>query len=808
MTEEEWNKQFQTHKANVAKGVNDLMGQARLGINNLNRNNLDKTSKELLMEMMSMATAARNLAAYNEENAPMLDGAKAVADSLAALMGLLGTAMDNPDELGTGLQDALIAAEKMFQNAELLMTIKLTDAEVDKGASLFMAEIIRQVDLNLDDLVMKVKKGADRLPEDKKKELQAAANKLTVIKGIAVQQLKALSPVMQHPDANKQLNSVHNSLDTIAKSMTARANQFNIPNAIDLTDAAFRLNKALEALLMASQLAEKQGATGDIDLTTPVQQLVNDLARVRTNIDDPKGVIEAVKASAADQNDIITATSAIASAAESLGDRDTKERLTRAAAALTNSIKGLMEATRAYAKSPNDPELVANMLAVVGDLEKQAMVLIGDAGTQSALNNLRYAAKVTSASLIKLNNSASSSSPDISDAEAQKQLKKDVKASDENLSEFLKKLKAATNDPRSFPKQNELLETALFQLPGYSELVADAKRATASINDPTRRQDLDLAATEVSNNLRLLAKAVANVSSLSGDSNHEAALGELDVVRADLEAAEYLAAQGKLVFPSNATKESASAMFGIAAQQLTDSIAQIRNEAQKGYSSGLGGSIREASTALAQIATAMRPLAAAVSADRNVQRDVIAAAIKALDATVDAISIHRALAIDKDSSGKKSAADRSYKQFDRSVIALKDATRGTAPADISEASRAIEEARERLAKGLAPKDAYKVDEARAATKALALSVDQLQASARAQPDALGYSSKVVAAAGVTAIDAATSQVKANMSDTKRAAAIKVAADDVAAKTLLVLAASKDLATSAEPSSALLAKVRS
>ena len=40
-------------------------------------------ARELIMEMMSMATAARNLAAFNDEQAPLLDGAKAVAGKAA-----------------------------------------------------------------------------------------------------------------------------------------------------------------------------------------------------------------------------------------------------------------------------------------------------------------------------------------------------------------------------------------------------------------------------------------------------------------------------------------------------------------------------------------------------------------------------------------------------------------------------------------------------------------------------------------------------------------------------------------------------
>lgn len=362
---------------------------------------------------------------------------------------------------------------------------------------------------------------------------------------------------------------------------------------------------------------------------------------------------------------------------------------------------------------------------------------------------------------------------------------------DDNVKELLQRLKVATNDPRSFVRQNELLEAALFQLPAYAEHVASAKNAAQHIQDPTRKQELDLAATETSNNLRLLAKAVANVSSLSGDSHHEAALGELDVVRADLEAAEYLAAQGKLPATSGQTKDAAAAMLQVATQQLTDSIDQIRSEAQKGYTTGMGGSIREAATALGQIATAIRPLAAGVSADRNVQREIIASALKALDTTVDAISIHRALAIDKDSAPKKSAADRSYKHFDKAVAELKECARGRAAKDLEDAEDALKEAAQRLAKGKAPQHHVKSDEARAAAKALSLALEQLNAAARHNPDALGYAGRIVAATGATALDAAASQIKT--SEPRRADDLKSAAKDVADKALAALAAAREFA---------------
>lgn len=310
----------------------------------------------------------------------------------------------------------------------------------------------------------------------------------------------------------------------------------------DLNDAAYRLTRALEALMTAVDLSEKSTGAGEADLIPPVQHLLNDLARAKANMNDTKALIDSVKAAAADQNEIITVTSALAKAADNEGDNDLKLKLTKAAAELTAGIKSLMDATRSYAKDSNNPQLAATVSTTISSLEASALRLIGDARLEAALSGLRYACKVASASLIKLATTATSAQPAMGDLEAKKELKNEVTLSDDNVKALLLRLKIATNDPRSKVRQNELLEIALAQLPPHSEFVASSKRATASISgmrtllplpfvvfssclDPTRRQEIDLAGTETSNSLRLLSKAAADVVALTGENPYDVALG-------------------------------------------------------------------------------------------------------------------------------------------------------------------------------------------------------------------------------------------------------------------------------------------
>eukprot|EP01128_Nolandella_sp_AFSM9_P012687 TRINITY_DN951_c0_g2_i2.p1 TRINITY_DN951_c0_g2~~TRINITY_DN951_c0_g2_i2.p1 ORF type:complete len:2415 (-),score=843.80 TRINITY_DN951_c0_g2_i2:361-7515(-) len=785
MSEGEWLKQYEKHRANITAGINDMLGQARLGLDSLNRNNLDAKSKEMVMEMMSMATAARNISAYNHDQAPLLDGAKAVADSLAGLMSLLGDALDNPDDYRDTLEDALLAAEKLFQGAEALMNIAITDYKQDKGAELLVADIIANIDVTLNDLLLKARKGANTLSPEDKKELDAAIVRLKAIKGLALAQMKQLAPVLQNDEAQKHLKVAAATLGQATDGLSGRATALGVSNAPDINDSVMRINRALELLLNADKLIETAGLAGDVDLYGPVQQLIVDLAAVRGTLDDPRAVISNVKAAANDQNAIIEATQALADGA----DPDTQDRLTRSAKALTTNIETLMSHTRFLVKEPEKAEHKTAVVETVNDLEKLALKLIGDSGTATAVNNLRYAAKVAVASLLKLTTAAAIYSDDVDDAAIKKQLAEDVKAANDHVVELVAKLQAATGDPRNFNVQSILLDTALFQLPNYAELVATAKEASQKIADSNKKQDLDLTSTETSNNLRLLAQAVANVSSLSGDAALESAFSEFDIIRADLDAAAIWANAGKLKPVSGTTKASAQALLVLGAKDLRDQIAHLNSEARKGYVTGLTNPIEQAAQAFQQIASATRPLAVATSADRRVQVELIGKVQEALEATVANISVARALAVDKKSKPKKAATDKAEQKFNDNVDKLENISQGLVTRDIDAALLTLDAKLQLLGKksALNPDMSYGdlQSDLLSASKAMDIAAEQLVVTARDNPDALSYSARVLGATAGSVLEKEAALIAAT-GDPQASAQLTNVGKQLAANTVMLL----------------------
>lgn len=744
MSEAEWMKQYEKHRANITAGINDMLGQARLGLDNLNRNNLDAKSKEMVLEMMSMATAARNLAAYNNDQAPLLDGAKAVADSLASLMNLLGNALDNPDDYAESLEEALKAAEKLFQGAEALMNISLTDYKLDKGAELLVADIIANIDVTLNDLLLKAKLGAGTLSPEKKAELQNSINRLQAIKGLALAQMKQLAPVLQDPAAQKHLKIAAATLGTATDGLSNRATALGVSNAVDISDAVLRINRALELLLNSDKLVETRGLAGDVDLYGPVQQLISDLVAVRSNLDDPRTVIANVRAAANDQNAIVEATQALSDGA----DPETQNRLTKSAAALTKNTEILMDQTRALIKDTSNEKNRHAVVGTVSDMEKIALQLLGDAGTTTAVNNLRYASKVAVASLLKLTTAAAIYDGDVRDSAVRAHLEENVTSSNDLVTDLIAKVQAAASDPRNYNVQSELLDCALSQLPNHAELVSTSKQATLHIIDSNKRQDLDLTATETSNNLRLVAQAIANVSKLKGDAALESAYAEFDIIRADLAAAKVWAEAGQLKPVPGHTKASAQALVSIGAKQLRDQVALLSADAQKGNVNNLTEPVEQAAQAFQQIAAAARPLAAAASRNPRDQAALIEKVQDALEATVANVTAARALAVDTKSKPKKAAVDKAFKELSNQVDNLEALSKG-ASSSIDDVLLTLQTKLQLLGAKMAlnPDLSYgdMQKDLLAATKAMDIAVDQLATTARDNPENLSYALDVLGA---------------------------------------------------------------
>lgn len=781
LTEDEWRKQFNTHKAKVEEGFNDLIAQARLNPStysfdsrisssfscsgDLNRNHLDKLAKDLGMELNNMATAARNLAALNEENAPLVDGTKATADSVGELLEMLLKAVEEPNP--PGFLDALVAAEKQLAGAGVLTNDPKLANYADTGAALLMVECINDIDLNMDDLLKTANDSGANLPPGQKDQLDKEIEKVKNVKGFALQSLRDLAPQVLDPLVANQIHGANATLAGLTADLVQKCRVAGVPQTFGpmLTDAQDRINLALKNLVEAAKTAEAKGLEGNLDIITPTQELLSSLAMLRANLTDPNKVIEGVKSAASSQNQIITVAKSLAEGA----DPDTKTRLQNASTNISSSVKDLLNEARLLTRDPSDLSMQGKVVAVVGRLEGQCQELITDAGAISALHNLRFTAKATTAGIIKLMTASSLIGAGVSDGKSRADLLGASKKVQGSLAGLLAALQSAASDPNNFVSQSELLEAARQQIPHYSDLVSNSKKAARFVGDANKKQELSYAANDTSDNLRLLMKAISAVSDMTNQEDLEDSLAEFDSVRADLEAAEFYAHQGLLTPIPGQSRDNALALLQMASDTVNKAVDDLCNAAKTG--APLPPHVKAGAAGMSQVATAARSMASTIS-DRAVQKKIVGSAKELSDDAINMVALARALKIDKENPAKREALEKSRRDFAATLGNLMAASRGLESKDVNKAIEEINRSKGALSKN-APtrlnfKDASNALQGNA--KALSAAIGQISSVAANNPTILGSASKMTGAT--------TTQLMLMVSNAASATQDSARADDI------------------------------
>eukprot|EP01125_Pyxidicula_operculata_P006605 TRINITY_DN227_c1_g1_i1.p1 TRINITY_DN227_c1_g1~~TRINITY_DN227_c1_g1_i1.p1 ORF type:complete len:2471 (-),score=884.91 TRINITY_DN227_c1_g1_i1:132-7544(-) len=740
LTAEEWQKQFNTHKANLDGKVGDLLASAKMSPGSLNRNQLDGKAKEIANEMQAMAAAARNLAELSDDNIPLLDGSRAMSDTVADLLEMMMKAVDDPNS--PGLPQALALAEKQLASANYLSTDPTLAQYVDAGAELLMLECIDNAELELNGVLKTVADAMQSLPPQKAQLLKQEMEMMEKCKGFALGTMKNLAPRILEPEADKQVLATYNLLNKMNMDMVGKVRQAGIPQEFDpiLTDASDRFNTALKNLLESAKTAEQKGIEGNIDIHGPVNELMNSLASLRTNVADGPKVVEGVKAAANAQNKVIAASKQLAASA----DPATKERLMNAANNISKLVKDLVNDARVLYKNPDDLTMQGKVTANVGKLEGQCQELLTDAGSMTALNNLRYSSKATSAAILKLATASNMIGAQVGDNNARAELLASAKSVQKSLANLLGALQGASKNPSDSVRQSELLEAARNQVPHYSDLVAKAKKAARFVNDPNKKQDITYASNETGDALQLLMKAVNEVSDMGGQTDIEDALQEFDAVKADLETAEFYAHQGLLTPIPGQTRENAQELLKMAADTLNKSINDLQAAAKNGGK--LPEHVKQAAAGMAQLASAARSMASTVT-DRNQQKRIVGSAKTLSNDTLALISLGRSLAIDKSNPEKIDAMKRGRNAYDATLGNLLESMAGLELKDVNKAIEDIERETDKLKSVPPSRMTYKdaSDGLQSSGKALSAAISQLVSTARLNPNLLGSSAKMTGA---------------------------------------------------------------
>jgi len=343
-------------------------------------------------------------------------------------------------------------------------------------------------------------------------------------------------------------------------------------------------------------------------------------------------LIQYVKQSARAANGVVAVVKSIAKDADS----ETSERLVKTGQQLSDGIKELLEESRVLFKDHTNPKLLARVVTIVDNLESTTQLLITDAGQMSALNDLRYAAKILASNSIVTASFARKALPTIEDDAAKFNLQSAYRKIQPVITEYLTDIQLAAADTDDFAKQVDLLTSSRKRMPEFQLLVNSAKGGAKYISDENIKQDLTSEASKLHDSINHLMKAIIAVGEITGQATIEEALEDFDSVKADLDTAEFAAAHGLLQPIPGQTRENALELLTAGVKTLLKAIEDLTDAAGKGEK--LPEHISASAAGIAQVAAAVRAVASTVT-DRSAQRRIIAAGQSVNLETLNVISV-------------------------------------------------------------------------------------------------------------------------------------------------------------------------
>lgn len=530
-TEAEWKKDLTSANVFIAPALADFLEECRLNDKG-NRKMLDLFAKNMYAHALNMTQAAQQLAALNNDHAALLDGAKAVADSLAEIMALCSDEKNPPSE---ALLDACLKQHNIIMH--LIKDPELLH-HIDSGSEYLLMNCLYEIDNQANLLLSEAVKDPEKI---------AAAKVASQIKGLALSSLAALIPYAVSPQILSQI--------AVAEDMIVEA---MAPLGLDMT----KLKEAIALLGVGKMICEGNVIDGSIDVTTNAALLNNSLALIRAematgNTSNLYKELEAVqhhhKELDEDLKKLIPKT-----------EEKLSNRLTKAEKIIANEMGELSVAANVLMTEnvtttrENSEEKKAQVLEKIGKLEEQSQLLVTDIGVLTTLNNLRHHSKQVAADMVRLKTVAEVAAENVpsKNKAALLHCAKDIATS---LNTLFTQLQSARDAPNNLMTQQLLMQVVQRELPQWEALIKTSAEAVPlvsytgtdelkKVQVPIVKQKLDAASLDAENSAKNLKRAVKRMGELEGNVLIAQALMELEMLKATVENAEVMAAQGQLPF--------------------------------------------------------------------------------------------------------------------------------------------------------------------------------------------------------------------------------------------------------------------
>jgi len=680
LTEENWQKQFERNRTQLADDMKDFLGACTLVDGKLDRKQLDIKCTAMHMNVASLVTAARNLAVLNEDNVPLLDGAKALCDSLADLMSLVMNSEVTGDY--TNLADILAASQKQFAAANLLLQKPVMDGYVDEGTKLLLLNCIGAVDTQLKSLLKTARNENQKLTPEEQKILENECKKVEAIKGMALSTMANLVPHLANPQA---LVHIHHANDTLHELLDGLQGKYKATGAgvtppLVLSEIE-EVETALKNLFEASKAKEHRAIEGNIDIVTPAVQLLNSLAgfRAAVNAADPYRMNKETLEQEAIAKQLVATIRKLAPQIPAL-----KTALEVTADTIANNMEALSKESHLLQSNPQSSPV--NAVGIVSELENHVQNLISSVGQQTAVNNLRYEAKNVAANMIRL--ISSSKAADDRLAKAQRDiLLRCAKDMSKSLNSLLGSLQIAAENPDDVIRQQALQEGVKKQLPGLHKFVDKMEAVTAASPAdligmlPYETQQ---GKTAVDN----LEKASHRIDEMQGNLLITQALGSLDLVKADLETASCFAEQGRLAIEHNLSVPQALEKLAQAISRVKVEEAHLINAAKNGNKESWPDTILATSEAVEKVAQ-IAILTARALPERLAQTRVLASGLKSLNDTHDLIAASRVLVHNPKDAPAQRVLGFASQLLHHDLESIRTSATGFNPSDLEQAQKLL-----------------------------------------------------------------------------------------------------------------------
>jgi len=734
----------------IDKMCNDLFGEvSKVYDNNLTpeqrRNQIDTQAKNLgamaeTMEQLAktadrtaMNAMAHKIAAATEQliNAArqayaagadpdkiLFESTKGVSEALKNLLSAAQTAANKPNDVEA--KEALLRA----QQAAVASIQKLSAASkgtfADEAFQQLFKELAKAVSAEAQDILGTAQK-LQALQNDpaKRQQLQTALSTLQATDENFAKICEILAPVAQDPLCKGTVGRAGKGVEQTAAYVMQTAKSLGAdPKSLqEMGDAQKRLADALNNVLGAAEIPDMRGAKESDDFTDAAQAILQSTAALMAAEGNPEIIRNQTNALKATVARLGNAGKGIIAGSS---DPAQRERLANYLKAVVEGTKKLVEAATAASTSPSDKNAQRKLRDAAQEVAEATQQLIGDTGRAVAVSALYNSAKLAAAATTKLCTSSRMANAKINDPSNKAALQESSRSAAEAVQKLIGTLKnasTASNNPQrrttsfvrsraptttSAADQAEIMQSAENFAPIAFKLVSTAKGASASLNDPERKQDPVFSSNNAAKAIHKMLSNRKALKAVKGQMETAEALEQFKAAQADLESA-LISCDTGILKGNPKLKDEAIAQLSQAIQELAQTSKQVAT-ASKTAPEELGTVMKQAAIAAQKAVASATALASSLD-DKLQQKAILNSMKAAINDMKNLMQVAKAVSASPEDPNLNNLLMDATKAVAEALKRLTEASKGVIPKKVEEfqekASADMESLAEQELKGAA-----------------------------------------------------------------------------------------------------------